>query len=190
MSSGWRVLDLTGPDLVTLSAGRGTIIIGIEGTEDHVPAADISLILLGTGVTFTSGVLHRLAQHDVVVMHCDWRGVPYSATHPWSNHSRIGKRQLAQGNAHPTDLMNAWQALTQAKLRGQAAVLHTRKPRFAALLRTLAEEVQPGDPTNVESAGARHYWRHMFTKDFRRDQQGTDRINGFLNYGYGILRGH
>jgi len=100
MNSGWRILDVTAP-LATIDVERGAIVITArndvgEESVDRVVAADIALILLGTGVRFSSGILHRLAEHDVVMMVCDWRGVPQAVSLPWAGHSRIGARQAAQ----------------------------------------------------------------------------------------------
>lgn len=123
------------------------------------------------------------------MMLCDWRGVPQAVTLPWSGHSRIAARQIAQAQASADLKAEVWGHLARAKLRGQAATLRAVKPRFAPHLDQLAEQVGPGDPSNLEATGARHYWRHLWGAQFVRDTDGGDRINALLNYGYGILRG-
>lgn len=80
MSTAWRSLDLTGAS-GRVDVERGAIVVRTDaGTIEHVPASDISLVLLGTQVILTSGVLHRLAEHDVVMMLCDWRAAPQAAS--------------------------------------------------------------------------------------------------------------
>ncbi len=188
MSGSWRVLDLTSANGI-IDVGRGSIVITTEGQQDIVPAADIAVLLLGTGMTFTSGVLHRLSEHDVVMMMCDWRGMPQSVMHPWSEHSRIAARQIAQAKFPAEQRAELGAEIVRAKLHGQAATLSGVKPRFGSRMERIAEDVLVGDSTNVEGMGARYYWTHLWGKSFVRNYDGRDRINSLLNYGYGILRG-
>ncbi len=46
--------------------------------------------------------------------------------------------------------------------------------------------VGSGDPDNTEARAARAYWPRLFT-DFARDD-GTDKRNALLNYGYAVVR--
>jgi CRISPR-associated protein Cas1 len=190
MADGWRILDLTEAH-GRIDVERGAIVVQTkDGEHDPVVAADIALVLLGTGITFSSGVLHRLAEHDVVMMMCDWRGVPRAAMLPWAERSRISARQIAQAGLSVERKAEAWRELVQAKLHGQAATLRSEKPRLAPALDEWAEKVAPGDPDNLEAQGARHYFKGLWGPNFVRDHDGGDRINALLNYGYGILRGH
>ncbi|MCL2803899.1 MAG: type II CRISPR-associated endonuclease Cas1 [Micrococcales bacterium] len=190
MAKGWRVLDCTAAR-GAIDADRGLITIATaDGQVDRVPVDDLAILLLGTGFTITSGAMHRLAGYDAVVVLCDWAGNPKSVMTPWSSHSRIAQRQIAQAGLSPADRAETWGRLVRAKIVGQAATLGTTKPRFASRLEGMAQDVRPGDPNNTEGAAARFYWSHLWAKDFRRDTDGGDRINALLNYGYGILRGH
>lgn len=82
-----------------------------------------------------------------------------------------------------------WQQLVQARLRTQATTLREMKRNGALRLERLANEVQPGDSGKCEGQGARHYWAHLFTENFRREKQGADDpINARLNFGYTVLR--
>lgn len=189
MADGWRILDLTGLR-GSLGVDRGGVVI-FDGEDriDRVPAADIAVVLVGTGVQFSSGVLHRLAEHDVVMMLADWRGLPQAVTHPWSSHSRIGERQVSQAGVDDDRQDAFWTQIVTAKIAGQAATLGTRKPRLAKKLWALTEQVETGDRGGVEAVAAQFYLRKMWGKDFVRDHDGGDRLNALLNYGYGILRG-
>lgn len=190
MATGWRILDLTETS-GSFDVERGAVVITTAaGVVERVPASDISLVLLGTGVKFTSGVLHRLAGHDVVMMLCDWRGVPQAVSLPWAEHSRIAARQIAQAEVSAELKAEAWGRVVRAKVHGQAATLRSVKPKYAPRLEEFAEQVKPGDTSNVEASAARYYWPLLWGKNFVRDLDGGDRINALLNYGYGILRGH
>lgn len=192
MSAGWRILDVTA-SLATIDVDRGAIVITTrseagEELTDRVVAADIALILLGTGVRFFGGVLHRLAEHDVVMM-CDWRGVPQAVSLPWSEHSQIGARQSAQAQLSSKANSTAWAAIVRAKILGQAVTLTVWKPRLGTKLASRAVAVESGDRGNVEGVAAKAYFPDLLGADFVRDTDGGDRLNAMLNYGYGILCG-
>jgi CRISPR-associated protein Cas1 len=56
----------------------------------------------------------------------------------------------------------------------------------APVLREMTRHVGSGDPDNVEARAARAYWSELWV-DFRRDD-GGDRRNKLLNYGYAVIR--
>ena len=51
----------------------------------------------------------------------------------------------------------------------------------------LSAKVKSGDSDNVEGAAARLYWQY-WEDHFSRDQDGADRLNVMLNYGYALVR--
>lgn len=190
MSRGWRVLDMT--TLVgRVTTRRGQLLVQPQdGDEVAVPVADVALVLFGQKVSLGSGVVHYLAQHDVSALMCDWRGVPLAGFHAWSDHTRVGARQIAQAALTKPRKKNAWLQLIKAKILGQAATLAISDELTADYLFDLAGQVRSGDPQNLEAAAARWYWRYLFAdRNFSREQTGTDNTNSMLNFGYGILRG-
>jgi len=117
-----------------------------------VPVDDVAILLLGTSFTLTSGAMHRLAGYDTVAVFCDCIGNPKAVMNPWSDHSRIAQRQIAQASLNASNKAEAWRLLVHAKIQGQAATLGTIRPRLAKQLVELAKNVQPDDPNNTESA--------------------------------------
>ncbi|NLC98225.1 MAG: type II CRISPR-associated endonuclease Cas1, partial [Actinomycetales bacterium] len=170
---------------------RGQLLVQPQdGAEVAVPVADVALVLFGQKVALGGGVVHYLAQHDVSALMCDWRGVPLAGFHAWSDHTRVGARQIAQANLTKPRQKNAWLQLIKAKILGQAATLALVDELSADYLLDLASQVRSGDPNNLEAAAARWYWRYLFAdRTFSREQDGSDNTNAMLNYGYGILRG-
>src|SRR5699024_10105475 len=161
-----------------------------DGGLHKVPLADIAVLLIGSKAVINSSVLHHLASHDVTTLVCDWRGVPQVGLYPWSEHTRVGARHLAQATVSKPRLKNAWMQLVRAKIRGQATTLHTVDDLAADHLRYLARRVMSGDPKNIEATAARWYWSQLFDNpDFMRSPSGTDIRNGLLDYGYGVVRG-
>jgi CRISP-associated protein Cas1 len=191
MARGWRVLDATTFEGV-VGGGRGRLTFAAPGKqEDSVPAEDVAVILLGQRVSLDSAALHYAAKHDVALLFADWRGVPFGGLYPWSDHSRVGARHLAQAQLSLPRRKNAWGQIIRAKVTGQANVLAEVDPQGARQLRQLVNQVRSGDPGNTEGVAARFYWSRLFqsVRRFTRDQDGEDPLNGMLNYGYTVLRG-
>lgn len=162
-----------------------------EGAPSQlVPVADVAVVLLGIKVSISTAVMHRLLDADVVVMFCDWRGVPEGAAYPWRAHTRVGARQRAQAALSVPRQKNAWGRLVKAKVLGQARVLAEVDSAASLRLRNLAKEVRSGDPDNVEGQAARVYWNRVFgpEESFLRLHESEDPRNTCLNYGYGVLR--
>lgn len=185
MDTKWRVLDLTGYKGY-ISYERGRLKIG----ERTVPLAEVDFILLGQKCSWGYGLVAGLERFDVAAAVCDWRGVPISALYHWSSNTRVFARHEAQADLSLPRAKNAWKQIIKAKLRGQANTLDAMHRPHAEQIRTLARTVKSGDPTNIESQGARVYWSsYLPERGFRRDQVSDDVVNGMLNYGYTILRG-
>lgn len=192
MDTAWRIVDcssLAGE----LSSGRGSVSVHTDGREStKIAVADISVLLIGTHVVMSASVLHRLLKADIVVMFCDWRGVPEGAAYPWHEHTRIGARQLAQARLSQPRRKNAWGRIVKAKVLGQSVVLSRADDQAASSLRELAKKVRSGDPENIEAHAARLYWSRIFRdgQGFLRNPSADDNRNNCLNYGYGVLRAY
>lgn len=182
MSSRWRVIDLV-EFSGEVKARSGRII----AAGQEFPLADVGCVLIGERTRWTGDLMSLLADMDVVLLACDWRGIPLSATFAWSEHSRVGARHQAQAAMSRPRMKNAWMRVIRAKIQGQANNLPPSDSRTR--LRNLAQQVRSGDPDNLEARAARTYWSKMFPgEDFHRDPLGDGR-NSLLNYGYAVLRG-
>ena len=143
-------------------------------------------------VNLNAAVLHRLAEADVAVLFCDWRGIPEGGCYSWSDHGRVAARHRAQADVSLPRKKNAWARLVRAKIEGQAAVLENLKIRGSGELLALADQVRSGDPGNVEAQAARLYWSRTLGRGVGRQPAAGQLIgaNACLDYGYAVLRGH
>jgi CRISPR/Cas system-associated endonuclease Cas1 len=157
MAMGWRILDLTACKKASISFDAGHLVIDTNNEVDRVATADTAMLLLGTGVAFSTGVIHKFPQNDVVVLCCDWRNVPEAIITPFTNSSRVGQRQIAQANADKASLAVAWATIVGAKISGQSNTLRTVKPRLAQTLDKLVNQVELGDRTAIEAHAAKFY---------------------------------
>ena len=92
----------------------------------------------------------------------------------------IGKSQVGE----------LWAQIVRSRLATQAANLRHFDLNGALRLERLAGEVKPGDVSNAEAQGAKHYWKHFFFgSEFTREKEGAeDGLNARLNYGFAVLR--
>jgi CRISPR-associated protein Cas1 len=188
--AGWRIVDLTGFE-GKVGYQRGQLVVcPQEGEAAAVPLADVGLVLVGLKVSLGGAVLQQCAAFDVVVLFCDWRGVPVGGAYPWSHHTRVGARQLAQSEVTLPRRKNAWARVVRAKILGQQANLVALRRPAAKTLGEIAKSVRSGDPDNAEARAAKAYWPQVFGPiGFSRQPGLGSGRNGLLDYGYSVLRG-
>lgn len=190
MDTAWRIIDCSSFE-GTLRSERGAIIVtpSSGAAFSRVPVDDVAVLLVGPHVEYSTAVMHRLLGADVMVLFCDWRGIPEGAAYPWGINTRVAARQIAQADLSLPRRKNAWGRIVRAKIEGQATVLSHLDADGAARLRQIAREVKSGDPNNAEGLAARLYWsRWAEGGSFTRDQDSEDGVNSCLNYGYAVLR--
>lgn len=192
MAEQWRVIDLCGFEGELRSTRGGVEVCPDEGVATTIPAAELAVVLVGMKVALSAAVLHRLAEADVAVLFCDWRGIPEGGCYSWSDHGRVAARHRAQAEVSLPRKKNAWARLVRAKIEGQASVLANLKIRGSGELFALADQVRSGDPGNVEAQAARLYWARALGKGVGRQPAAGQLIgaNACLDYGYSVLRGH
>ena len=192
MAEQWRVVDLCGFEGELRSTRGGVEVCPGEGMPTTIPVAEVAVILVGMKVALSAAVLHRLAEADVAVLFCDWRGIPEGGCYSWSDHGRVAARHRAQAEVSLPRKKNAWARLIRAKIEGQASVLENLKIRGSGELLALADQVRSGDPGNVEAQAARLYWSRALGKGVGRQPAAGQLIgaNACLDYGYSVLRGH
>jgi CRISPR-associated protein Cas1 len=186
----WRILDFSEFE-GKLSYQRGQLVVRPHGGEGKaVPLADTAVILIGLKTALGGAVLHQCAVFDVVVLYCDWRGVPVAGSYPWSSHTRVGARHLAQTKLTVPRRKNAWSRIVRAKVMGQQANLNCLGNPAAAALADIARSVRSGDPDNAEARAAKIYWSRLFVGEpFSRQPGEGSGKNALLDYGYTVLRG-
>lgn len=180
----WQIVELDSFK-GTVYAKEGQLIIG----DNTVSLADISVIILGINCSVHASAFDRFAAFEIPILHCDWKGIPYSVTMNWSENSRVATRHQCQANLSEPRKKNAWMQIIKAKIRGQAAVLGPINKKASLELITLSKKVRSGDLSNFEGLAAKMYWSALFGPAFTRVQSTREYQNGKLDYGYTILRG-
>jgi CRISPR-associated protein Cas1 len=171
-----------------LSCRDGFLLVSEKGTEiGRIPLDDVlGVVATASGVTFSRALVDALASRGASFVLCGHNFAPTAWLVPMIGHHAQGERLRAQAVAAIPVRKRAWQDLVRAKLRWQAAALAAVGAPDAPLL-SLVRRVKSGDSSNTEAQGARRYWKLLFGDDFQRDIDSPG-INGFLNYGYAVLR--
>ncbi len=188
--SAQRILVIANPARLSIEIGR--LKIEREGSAHvHISPRDIAVLCLEHHtVSMSVAVLRTLAEAGCAILVTDARHLPCAMLYPFAA-TGLNAGRLRQQIALDSSELRAelWKQLIAAKLSTQAAVLRELGRNGALRLERLATQVLPGDKSNAEGQGAKHYWNSLFPDSFRRNKEGaTDVLNVRLNYGYAVLR--
>ena len=158
-----------------------------------IPCEDIGVLLIDEPkCSITQGALEAVLKHGAAVVICGRDHLPAGLLLPTCSHTEQVQRLREQiGVSKPTQ-KRIWKQIVQGKIHNHAAILPEGDPARRKLI-TLIKEVRSGDTTNVEGQAARVHWDAWrrgveSLKGFRRNPDGVDPPNVFLNYGYAVLR--
>lgn len=174
-----------------LSVFRGFLKVTHNDTElGRVPLDDITaLILSGPQITLSKNLMVELSERKAVIVVCGKNWHPISYTLPFEAHYESAGTLRDQIAASKPLQKQMWKKVVQAKIKNQALILQRHNPETKVLkqLEMLCKKTKSGDPDNTEAQAARLYWPELMGRQFRRNRLSAD-INGFLNYGYTVLR--
>lgn len=185
-----RILLIENP--ARLSIDHGRLKIARDGEDDSfVAPADIAVLCLHHHtVSITTQALKTLASSGAVMLVTDDKHYPCAIMLPLAGNMTAPQRLHEQIQLIGKSLVGElWAQIVRARIRTQAANLRHFDLNGALRLERLAEEVKPGDVSNAEAQGAKHYWKHFFGPEFGREKEGAeDGLNARLNYGFAVLR--
>lgn len=180
----WRGLHLTRPARLALADGQ--LVVAQDEGEVRLPLEDVAWIVLDTPqATLTTALIAACMAAGIALVTCDGTHTPSGVTLPFHTHHRQAGVAALQAEASGPLRKRLWQGIVRQKILNQAAVLAACTGQPGALP-AMARQVGSGDPGNVEARAARYYWSRLFP-DFTRDD-GSDRRNKLLNYGYAVVR--
>ena len=181
----WRGLHLTEPSRLALADGQ--VVIAQEDGEVRIALEDRAWIGLDTPQsTLTGSLISACTAAGVALVATDETHAPCGVLLPFHRHFRQGEIAHRQAAMSSPLKKRLWQKIVRGKILNQAGALEATRRGGAHTLREMAHHVQSGDPGNVEARAARYYWT-QFWPEFRRDN-GGDKRNKLLNYGYAVLR--
>ncbi len=184
----WRGIHIS--EAARLSVKQGQILLERRDESFTFPLEDMAFLILDTQqVSLTAALLARCAEAGCLIICCNDKHMPCGSLlpfHTFYRHTETLQQQIAISEARKKRL---WQQIVRRKIHNQAWSLRKagRPDKQAARLSVLSVKVKSGDSDNVEGAAARLYWQY-WEESFNRDQDGADRLNVMLNYGYALVR--
>ncbi|MCC6949628.1 MAG: type II CRISPR-associated endonuclease Cas1 [Bradyrhizobiaceae bacterium] len=181
----WKGLHLTKPSRLSFKDGQ----IAVEQDDGEVCTAleDLAWIVLDSPrSTLTGTLLSACMSAGIAIIVTDETHTPSGVALPFHRHHRqadLAQRQVAMGAPLKKRL---WQSIVRNKIENQAIALDGLGRSGGPILREMKRHVGSGDPDNVEARAARAYWSKLWP-EFRRED-GGDRRNKLLNYGYAVIR--
>ena len=173
-----------------VSISRGFLVISHNSIETgRIPLDDIQAVIFSSqGASLTTRALTELADRGVPTIISGEKYLPRAIVWPVDG-NHLTARRIHMQMAAPLPLKKQlWKSVIKFKLRAQASVLEWRGlTADAVALKRIERGVLSGDKGGAEAHGARIYWKSLFGESFRRDDASLP-VNGFLNYGYAILR--
>jgi CRISPR-associated protein Cas1 len=180
----WRGLHIS--RATRLSLADNQIVAKQDDAEARIPIEDVAWIVLDSPqVTLSTALISACMDAGMVVITTDQTHTPSGMLLPFHRHHRQGEIADLQTNLSAPLKKRLWQTLVRAKIDNQANNL-LACGRDATALRAMVHLVGSGDPDNTEARAARTYWPRLFTDFVRED--GTDKRNALLNYGYAVAR--
>lgn len=169
------------------SYSGGYLVVTGETVTTKIHLSEIaSLTFCTTKVYVSAYLMSELAKRKIPVVYCDEKCFPIAESLPLHGAHNCVARAESQMDWSLPSKKRLWQRVVRDKITAQSEVLRLMDAdREAKILKSYAEDVRSGDPTNREAAAASLYFATLFGSSFNRDQDSD--LNASLNYGYSIL---
>lgn len=167
---------------------RGFCIVEEKGVEiGRIALDDLESVMLHSpdGVV-SNQLLAEFANRNIPVIFCNEKHMPIGIYWGLYGHYQGSRRLNLQVRLSEPKRKQIWQQIIKSKIFNQAMVLKAAKADYMDL-EYFSRTVKSGDSDNREGLAAQAYWPRLFGSDFRRNPE-LDGLNGFLNYGYAVLR--
>jgi CRISP-associated protein Cas1 len=180
----WRGVHITQPSRLSLAEGQ--IVVARDESDVRLPIEDVAWIVIDTPqVLLSTALMSACMDAGMVMIITDRAHTPSGLILPFHRHYRQAEIAATQVAISVPLKKRLWQIIVQAKIANQAAALIDCGQDASPLL-AMTRLVGSGDPENTEARAARAYWPRLFIDFVRED--GTDKRNALLNYGYAVVR--
>jgi CRISPR-associated protein Cas1 len=180
----WRGVHITQPSRLTLTDGQ--IVVARDDGDVRLPIEDVAWMVIDTPqVMLSTALISACMDAGMVLITTDRTHTPSGMILPFHRHHRQAEIAAMQIAISAPLKKRLWQTIIQAKIANQAESL-IKCGQDASALRAMSRLVGSGDPDNTEARAARAYWPRLFVGFTRED--GTDKRNALLNYGYAVVR--
>jgi len=162
------------------------MVVSRDDGDVRLPIEDVAWLVIDTPqVMLSTALISACMDAGMVIITTDRTHTPSGIILPFHRHHRQAEIAAMQTAISAPLKKRLWQIIIQMKITNQAAVLMVCGQNPSALL-AMTRLVGSGDPDNTEARAARAYWPRLFVEFVRED--GNDKRNALLNYGYAVVR--
>ena len=180
----WRGVHITQPSRLSLADSQ--MVVSRDDGDVRLPIEDVAWLVIDTPqVMLSTALISACMDAGMVIITTDRTHTPSGIILPFHRHHRQAEIAAMQTAISAPLKKRLWQIIIQMKITNQAAVLMVCGQNPSALL-AMTRLVGSGDPDNTEARAARAYWPRLFVEFVRED--GNDKRNALLNYGYAVVR--
>jgi CRISP-associated protein Cas1 len=187
----WRIIYVQNAEHMKLKLDN--IVINKNNYDYTVPLSDIEVIVTeGLNTSITTRLMASMTTYNISLVICDATHTPCGIFLSMNGHSRATKMLLKQMEWKTNAKDEVWQKIIKCKIENQKQILEIFECKQSTIqtLEKYVDEVEVGDVRNREGISAKAYFPALFEKNFIRDRDNPDVINGCLNYGYAIIRAY
>ena len=153
---------------------------------NEYPLEDINCVMIeNLNTTISTYTLSKFAEYGILVYICNQNHLPNGVVLPFLEHYQTLSQYNFQMSLQKPLQKQLWQSIIKNKIKNQNEVLNAIG--IYDKLKILQDSVLSGDSSNNEAKASLIYFKELFGKGFVRRDENV--INGFLNYGYSIIRG-
>lgn len=151
----------------------------------HLSEIDI-LLLETTNIVFSTMLMKRLVDENILVVFCDDKRLPSAMLMPYYARHDSSLQLSNQISWEEEVKSNVWTNIIAQKILNQSRYLEecTFFEKSQSVM-ALYHSLEPFDPSNREGHSARIYFNTLFGNDFSREHDNN--INAGLDYGYTLL---
>ena len=144
-----------------------------------------SIIVTGHAVLYTNNLLQRLCEENIPFVILGTNYAPSGILLSYIGQNKQMEIQHLQIENKKPLQKKIWQLIIKEKIKNQARVLDLFHKKNN--LMEISKDVLSADSSNREAYAARIYFKMLFGDNFTR-QNNSIIMNGFLNYGYSVIR--
>lgn len=144
-----------------------------------------SIIVTAHAVLYTNNLLQRLCEENIPLVILGTNYAPSGILLSYIGQNKQMEIQHLQIENKKPLQKKIWQLIIKEKIKNQARVLNLFHKKNN--LMEISKDVLSADSSNREAYAARIYFKMLFGDNFTR-QNNSIIINGFLNYGYSVIR--
>ena len=170
---------------ISIDADR--LILESDSKRSVYPVSDVNCLMVDClAVNISLYAINKLCESGATVIICDDKHLPSCIMLPFGGYYKRLSVIKHQTDFSKVKVKNLWQSIVKQKLFVQGQCLEQNGKEGYKYLYSLSKSVLSGDSENVEAQGAAFYFKQLFGEGFSRTDDSV--VNGFLNYGYSIVR--